>query len=304
VDPHRWTVASLLLFGLTVVAWGTNYLFVRVGLGETSPLWLAALRSSVGLAAFGAYYLALPPTGALDRLGKLHATLLGIPNTAAFFGLWFVAETTVPPGQAAVVIYTYPLWVAFLSVPLLRRPLAGEHWVFVALGFTGVLLVSEPWTGGASRASVVPLVELVGAAIAWALSTVLAQRRFRPEAMLAVNGYQLLGGAVVLVGAALVLDPGRWPSASVPLVVSVLWLGLLGTSFAYAVWFWLLGRVPAATLSAYAFLVPIVALGASALLFGERLGIGQAVGVLLVIASVYGIARVRSGSPTSTAVPD
>ena len=199
-----------------------------------------------------------------------------------------------PRAQASVLIYTFPLWVALLSVPVLRQRLGPIHWTAIALGFTGVLLVSQPWAAGPTRPPFLAVIELLGSAISWAIATVFVQRRFPPEAMSAVNGYQLLAGAIVLLAFAVAIDPRNLPAQSPSLWVAVAWLGVFGTAFAYAVWFDLLGRVPAATLSAYSFLVPLVALGASAIFLGERLDLGQAAGVALVLASIYGISTARS----------
>jgi len=106
----------------------------------------------------------------------------------------------------------------------------------------------------------------------------------------------------VLLLLAVVFEGSALPRFTPSLTVAVLWMGVYGTAFAYAVWFFLLGKVPAPTLSAYAFLVPIVALGASAVFLGERLDAEQAIGVVLVLLSIYGISRASarprpSGSP-------
>jgi len=285
----------VLLFALTIVAWGTNYVFVRVGLDSASPLWLATLRAGIGAIAFGGYLLATRHGPPLSRRQRATALALGLPNTAIFFGLWFVAAGAVAPGQSAVVIYTFPLWVAVLSIPLLQRRLLLGHWVAIALGFAGVLLLSQPWTGGGGSARIVPLAELIGAAVSWAVATVLAQRWFQPGEMLRVNGLQLAGGSVALLAVTLVVAPRPLPTPTGSLVVAVVWLALLGTAFAYGVWFWLLGRIPASTLSTFSFLVPLVALGVSALVLGERLDLVQAVGVVAVVVGIYGIAR--AGDP-------
>lgn len=290
--PARpWTPRDILLLAFTLVAWGTNYLFVRVGLSAAGPLWLAALRAGAGLLALAVYFLLVAPRVPLTPSRRWWALLVGIPNTAGLLGLWFLAASAVPPGQTAVVIYTYPLWVALLSIPLLGARLRVTHWLAIVGGFVGVLLVSEPWAGGSGRIPTVALLELLGAAVSWSVATVLVQRTFRAEEMAAVNGYQLLGGAVVLFAAALLFEPHHLPVDQPALWSSVLWMGVYGTAFAYAVWFYLLGKVPAATLSAYAFLVPIVALGASAVFLGERLDLLQAVGVALVLLAIYGISR-------------
>lgn len=295
VVESPWTPRSVGLLAFTILAWGTNYLFVRVGLDYTDPLWLAALRAATGVACLGVFGLVVRSPRTLSRRERTLALLVGVPNTAGLLGFWFLAAAQVPPGQTAVVVYTYPLWVALLSIPLLSYRLAPVQWGAIAAGFAGIVLVSEPWAAGAGRIPPIPLAELLAAAASWSIATVLVQRRFRPESMVEVNGYQMLGGAVVLFAAALAVEPHVRIPLAPGLWISVAWMGAYGTAFAYAVWFYLLGRIPAATLSAYAFLVPVVALAASAVFLGERLDATQALGVAVVLASIYAIARTARG---------
>src|SRR5208282_3065025 len=160
-----WTATTRALFALMVVSWGANYLFVRVGLSYAAPLWLATLRAGVGAMGMAAFLLARRSPVKLDSRARLDALLLGVPNTAVFFGLWFAAARVVPAGQAAVVIYTFPVWVSLLSAPILHRRLSGLHWAAVALGLSGVVLVSEPWASGFSSAVSLALIELAVAPV-------------------------------------------------------------------------------------------------------------------------------------------
>ena len=295
-----WSAGMRVLFGLMVISWAANYLFVRVGLGYATPLWLAALRAGIGTLGMAAVLLFQKGPKKLDRRGRRDAILLGLPNTALFFALWFAAARTVPHGQAAVVIYTFPVWVALFSSPVLHRRLTRLHWVAVAFGFSGVVLVSQPWQASTGSEVIPALIELTLAPISWAFATTVFERRFRPEELVEVNVYQLFGGAAALMAAALIVNPASLPPLAPTLWVSALWLGLVGSAFAYAVWFWLLGRVEGANLSAYLLLVPVTALGLSAIFEGERLGPVQGVGVALVLLSVYAVAAVsRSRSISS-----
>jgi drug/metabolite transporter (DMT)-like permease len=291
-----WSLQTRLLFLLLVVVWGFNYIFVKVGLETAGPLWLAALRSGTGAVATPLLVTGLGGWGALDARAKRDALLLGIPNTALFFGLWFWAARDVPPGIAAVVIYTFPLWVALLSPSFLGHRLGPLHWLSVALGFIGVALISQLGEAGSVGVSPFTIALLLGAALSWALGTVLFQRRFQRGQMREANAYQLVGGSVALFAAALLLTPSPLPSASLGLLATVLWLGVLGTAVAYTIWFSLLGRTRAATVSAYVFLVPVVALTASAVFFGERLSLLQLFGVGLVVIGIYGIGRASAAS--------
>ena len=286
--PRRgWDLASWTLFAFMVVAWAGNYLFVREGELFVAPLWLATLRAASGAGGVAVFLMLRPARASFSRADRRDAILLGIPNTAVFLALWFVAAPSIPPGQTAVIIYTFPLWVALFSPWVLGSRLGTQHWAAVGLGFAGVVLVSQPWVLGAGHVSVTRVAELLGAAVSWAAATVVFQRRFTPEALSQANLYQLAGGAIALTALAFVFAGPPQPRLSPDLWVSVLWLGLFGTAFAYGVWFFLLRSVHASVLSADAFLVPLVAVALSVLFDGGRLSSVQIVGAALVLIAIY-----------------
>lgn len=293
-----WGQTSWAKFFAVAVVWGFNYLFVKVGLAFASPLWLAALRAALGAIVAFAIVRLRGTSGRLNGRGRRDALLLGVPNTALFFGLWFVAAESVPPGLAAVLVYTYPVWVAVLSLPVLGHRLRGRDWFAVGAGFVGVALVSGFVPGSSAGVPPSAVVELLAGAISWAVGTVLVQRRFAPVEMAEANAFQVLGGAVALLAVTAVAAPLPLPSFTLELGAAVLWLGVLGTGVAYALWFSLLGTTRAARLSAFVFLVPVVALAASAALLGERLTTVQLAGVGVVLLAVYATgSRSREGSP-------
>jgi probable blue pigment (indigoidine) exporter len=297
-----WTTRFLFLF--VGVVWGFNFLFIRVGLADASPLWLSLLRAAVGTAATAVVLTPLHAWHELDARGRRDALLLGIPNTMAFYALLFVALQSELPGIAAVLTYTFPLWVALLSPSVLGHRLGARHWVAVGAGFLGVGLISQPWSAAANGLALPPILETLGAAVAWATGTVLFQRRFPRNQMLEANAFQLIGGTAGLAVLVVLLAPTPYPTLTPDLGLSLIWLGVLGTALAYSIWFDLLGRTRAATLSAYAFLVPVVALVGSAVFFGEHLSPVQIAGVVLVLVSIYFIGRAEGAAvPVSEALP-
>lgn len=291
--PSR-SVLALLYAGM-VLAWGLNFIFVRIGLSDSPPLWLAAMRGAVatpGVALGLRLWRSGEPVTTRERRDSL---LLGIPTTALFFGLWFSGAAQVPPGETAVIVYTFPLWVAILSYFIFTERPSRWTWPSVAVGFIGIVLVEQPWNEGAGHLPFVAVVELLVAAASWALGTVFLKHRIRGPALRSANGYQLASGAAILVVIALVIDRSPSITLSTGLVESVLWLGLVGTAFANVVWFLLLEKFSASTISTWAFLTPVVALVASVLIFSERLDWVQVVGVAAVLCGIVVIARTDVG---------
>ena len=80
------------------------------------------------------------------------------------------------------------------------------------------------------------------------------------------------------------------PASSWAGLASALYLGLVATVFAYAVWGDLLRRYPAATVAPFALLVPFVAALASSVVFGERFGPARLAGMAFVLLGLVFIA--------------
>jgi O-acetylserine/cysteine efflux transporter len=289
--PAAWSWRERALVLLLCVVWGFNFIFIKLGLSDASALWFAFLRAVVGLGGTALVVAALRSPRTLDPRGRRDAVLIGLPSTAIFYGLTFVAIEQVLPGFASILIYTFPLWVAIFSPKVLGHALTRFVVVALVLGFGGVVLVSQPWNDFHGGFSGTAVLELLGAAVAWAVGTVLFQRRFLSAQLVEANLYQLVGGVVGLGAAVALVAPLPLPHLTLSLVADVLWLGILGTAVAYVAWSLLLGRTRAVTLSAYLFLVPIVALIVSAFVFAERLDTIQLVGVALVFVAIYAIGR-------------
>ena len=285
-DPR--TIAIYLFM---VSAWGINYVVVRAMAPDGGAFRLASARAGIGgLAALA--LLAIPgERGHLGWRDRRDAMLIGLLNTGAFYGLWFAAASQVPPGETSVLIYTFPLQVAVLAVPVLGYRPRGLEILALFGGLTGIVLVTQPWEGG--RLDPLPIAMLLLAALSWGIGTVLYQYRFRGPQLREGNPYQLLGGAALTLFVAGLLEPSALPASTGTFWIEALYLGVFGTALAYAAWFSLLARIPAATLSSFTFLVPVVAIGVSALVTGERLDLVQAVGVGLVAVSLYSLGRSR-----------
>jgi inner membrane transporter RhtA len=139
-------------------------LAVSVGLiGEVGPLGVAWLR----LAWAGVLLLVLvrPRRGDFTRSGLLACVALGVV-TAGVTLLFMCAVARLPLGTASALEFLGPLGVA-----VCRGHGAKKRWP--ALAAVGVVLLTEPWHGGADPLGVA---FALGAAACWAAYILLTQR--------------------------------------------------------------------------------------------------------------------------------
>ena len=55
---------------------------------------------------------------------------------------WFLALTHAPMADATAVVYSGPIFATLLAAPMLRERILAHRWAAIALGFTGVLVMT------------------------------------------------------------------------------------------------------------------------------------------------------------------
>jgi drug/metabolite transporter (DMT)-like permease len=122
-------------------------------------------------------------------------------------------------------------------------------------------------------------------------STILFKRARGSTDLLAINTIQLVGAGLALIPVAAVFEPDIAVQWSLALVAAFVYLvGVLSVG-ASLLWFWLLSHGAASRVSAFYFLTPIFGLAFGALLLGEAIGPGDAVGLVAVALGILLVQR-------------
>jgi O-acetylserine/cysteine efflux transporter len=281
---------AILAFALLVLFWGSAYGAVKIGLEYAPPVLFAGTRML--LCGVAMVLAALVWGGGANvRDGWPVYLLLAFLNVVLFYGLQTFAILYMPSGAAAVVIFLQPILVGFLSYLMLGEPLSAAKVVGLFLGFSGVVVVSAGSLSGASLGTPLGVAFGVASAVSWALGTVYFKRYEERLSMLwAVGGPFLLGG-ICLTALGLVLEPVSEISWTGTYLASLLYASLVGTALAWLLWFGLVRAGEASRVSAYVFLVPLVAVLLGALFLGETVGPLLLVGAALVVSGIYLVNR-------------
>ena len=288
--------AVVLAFASVYVAWGTTYLAIRVGVASLPPTVLAATRYVV---AGGGMLLALRAAGrriAVDgrelRDLLVIATLLLVGGN----GLVVWAEQSVPSGLAALIVATMPLWMAGMAaLPPLRERLPARAIAGLGLGFIGVAVLVAPGLHGPAGA---PLGELalLAASFSWACGSLYARRaRLRIDAI-AATGWQMLLGGLLFLALAVILGSFAAARPTASGIAAVAYLITFGSWIGFTAYVWLLAHVPAAKVSTYAYVNPVIAVGLGWWVLDEPITASVVAGSAIIVVAVVLVtgARVRT----------
>jgi drug/metabolite transporter (DMT)-like permease len=305
---RRGRLVNYATLGLLTLIWGTTWAAIRVGLRGIPPFTGVALRFAIGAAALLAAARAL---GVRLRGVASPWRVWLVNGLMTFFipyGLVYWAEQWVPSGLTAVLFATSPLWVALAAhVALPAERLRAATAAGVLVGFAGVAVIfSEDLRalGGPRVAGAAAL--LLVAPLTASIGIVSMKRWAAGMHPLAIVAMPMALTAAAMGCVALATEAGQPVRlAGLPLA-ALLYLALCGSALSFTLYFWLLGRLPATTLSLINYLTPIVALLIGGAALGEPFTPRTLAGSALVVGGVAVAMRVRGREvprerrPTST----
>ncbi len=274
------TLRDTLTAVSVAVVWGLTFIAIKVGVAETSPLMLSALRFV--FAAFPAILFVGPPKAPPWKVA-LYGLLLGVGQ----FGLLFIAiHEGFPVGLASLVIQAQAFFTVALAWLLLSEHPRRTQVLGGLIAFAGIAVIGSTRLAGASLG---PFVLVVLASFFWGSANVLAKTAGRVD-MLAFTVWSSLAAPLPLLALSLAVD-GTAPLVAlahptVALAASVLVVAYAGTVFGFGLWARLLAHYSAATVAPFALLTPVVGMVAGVVVFGEPLGAVELFGGVLVMAGL------------------
>lgn len=154
VRAALWMIGAIISFTLMAVAG-------RALAGQLDTFEIMLYRSVIGV---GIVLLLGALTGTLNQINSrsLHIHLLR--NLSHFTGqnLWFFAIPLIPLTQVFALEFTSPIWAVFMGAVLLGERLSRISLLTAALGFGGVLIITQPWSASLSPGIIAAALAAIG----------------------------------------------------------------------------------------------------------------------------------------------
>jgi drug/metabolite transporter (DMT)-like permease len=276
---------------------------------DLSPLALVSLRLIVGALVISAIAFVRKQQMHLPSGALLLLVVLAAINTTVPFMLISWGEVNVPSGLASVLNSTVPIFTVLIAGAVLRdEPITIPKLGGVVIGFAGVIVLLSRdlahsgfhWSNLAGQAAIVT------ASLCYAMGAVFARRTLRDISPLTIATYVVALAAVQSTVLSLAFSPPHLTTLRPASILAVIWLGMLGTAFAYSLSYFILSSWGASRYTLIAYMLPITGLTLGAIVLGESLDWRIIAGSFLVVAGV-GLASVarrpdaeKVGSPSTS----
>jgi drug/metabolite transporter (DMT)-like permease len=187
-----------------------------------SSMQLLFYRNIIGLLIFITIVAAHGGKSLLQTQRPMGHFWRGVLGTSSL-GLSFYCYYHLPLGTAVSIVLTYPLFVALFSKWYLGESMPRQFWLYLLLGFAGVVLISQPTMGGEWWIIALGLLN----ALLWAMARMTTRSLTRTDKSVTISFYYLLIGSI---GPAVFLlsIPDQWQPLQQSDCIGLLMLGSMG----------------------------------------------------------------------------
>jgi len=280
MGPVEWAFVVALS-----LVWGGAFFFGGVAVKELPPFTIVFVRVFLGALVLWLVVVTLRIPIPRDRSLIGIFLCMSLLNNVIPFCLIVWGQTHIASGLASILNATTPLFTVLVAHGLTADEKLTPSRIFgVLAGLAGVAVM----IGGAAleTAGIAVLAQLaiLGAALSYSFAGVFGRRfkRLGVDPVMTATG-QVTASSLILLPLMLVVEqPWTLPAPSLPVVGSLIGLGVLSTAFAYILFFRILSAAGATNLSIVTFLIPVSAVVLGIAFLGETLEPNHMIGMALI----------------------
>lgn len=278
-----------IVFLFLCVVWGTTWIAIKITLQGMPPFVGAAARFLVAVVFLFLFsgivriHLGMPRRS--FKILFVSAILMYLFD----YGLVYWGEQYLSAGVTAIFFATFPIFTALFATFVFQDETF--HWTkFIGLivGFSGVIITfyDQLISTQFDRNVIYATLAIISGAAAGAISTVMVKKYLSQIHPVSLSLHQMLWGVLGLAVLGFLQGEFSRIQLTTEIIFAVLYLGAVGSALAFGLYFWLLKKIGAISLSLVIYVTPIIALIADWMYFGETVAYRTVIGMLVIFLGI------------------
>ncbi|KTD23481.1 integral membrane protein [Legionella lansingensis] len=274
-------ISHIFLALLVAFVWGVNFLFVKIGLEEISPLLLCTLRFT--LASVPAIFFIKPPAIPFKLVVSYGLFMFAFQFALLFLGM----HAGMTPGMASLLIQVQVFFSMFFATVFLKEQPNPWQIIGALVSFIGIGVVALHFD---NNISVLGFILILSSAATWGLGNLITKKATNIN-MMALVVWGSFVAIVPMLALSLIFEGydsivTSYHHLSRRGAAALLYIVYISTWVGYGVWNWLMSRYPVGMIVPFTLLVPVVGILSSVLILGEPLQSWKLVAGLFVISGL------------------
>jgi drug/metabolite transporter (DMT)-like permease len=276
----------LLLYGSTVLIWGTTWLAIKFQLGSVDPM-VSVLYRFIAATMILMVYCKLNDLRMRFQLkDHVFMALQGLVLFSVNYWIIYLASVHLTSGLVAVIFSSIVFMNMINGALLMGSPIRLSVVVGGGVGIVGIVFVFWPEISAFSlsdKAAIGVLLAAVSTFMASLGNIISARHQKYDLPVIQTNAYGMAYGAVIMGIIAIASGRRFGFEMTFPYVSSLGYLSLFGTVIAFGCYLKLIGKIGADRAAYATMLFPIVALSISTVYEGYQWSAYNIIGMVLVL---------------------
>ena len=278
--------SGFVLLVLLTLFWGVNWPAMKLALTGIAPFTFRTICLFVGGFSLLAFALAKHQKIRIDPADLKPLLLASLLNVTGWHLFSAYGLLQVQAGRGAIIAFTMPIWASILASLVLKEAFTLRKFIGLVLGIGGLSVLIGPEMAKLGAAPIGSLL-MLGAALSWAMGTIVTKRHSWRLGTVALTGWQLtLGGLPIFLGALLIDPAPDFAGLRGDVLWAALYAALIPMIFCHWAWFRIVDLFPASIAAIGTLAIPVVGVLSSALVLGEPIGLAEIAALMLVLAGL------------------
>jgi drug/metabolite transporter (DMT)-like permease len=305
--PSRAAITASI--GLLVAVWSLNFIAAKIGLVYLPPLAMSSFRVVLAGAVMVPVYFYCSQLPTFAEAASLRRRGFTVRDLWTFFYLGFLGVAVnqmcftiglyfTHVSHASVIVGLGPMYILILAVLFGLERATGHKVVGMLIALAGVAVLASDNGISLHSASIEGDAITMTGSVGFAIYVVLGKRVAGKYDGLTMTAFNHFAGALIVLPLAIQQARGLYLTRHFQLPwqawAAVVFMAVFSSALAYVFYFWLLRYLEASQLSAFSYLLPVVATILGILWLGEKGSWGQVLGGAMALAGVYWIESSRT----------
>lgn len=226
-----------IYLSLAASIWGMTYIVSKVVLDRISPWLLLEMRFILALITLGIFCY-FKKSWKINKKDVFPIAIIALVGYTGSIGLQFVGTKLSGAAMGSLITSASPALISLFAFLILKEKINSRKIVSIILATIGVIVVIGLPNGSSNSSAYFGNIILVGAAITWALYTVLSKVQTNKYSSLTVTTWATVFGVIFTLPFTIIEQTNHLtdlPSNSW-IWMGVLFLGSISTAGAFYLW--------------------------------------------------------------------
>ena len=272
---------SLLL--LLSAIWGASFLFIEMALVALSPASLVFFRVLIGAMTLG--FVIIVTRRALPKQASfwLSTFVMGVINNIIPFTLIAYGQVTITGGMASIInANTAFFGVLVAAIFIVNERLSTHRLIGVIIGVSGVVIVVGPSELSQFDLTSIGQLAVILATLSYAFASVWGRLKLQGYDSIVTAFATTLSASLILGVYLLITQSFPVFDVTISLVIVAIGLGMIGTGYAYMIYFRILALAGASNLMLVTIIVPIFAVTLDAIFLSQWVSVREMIGFCII----------------------